>query len=331
MALMASLALAATAAAPARAAGPSTAASFALSAHGGNGALLLRATPGRVARGAVVVRNLTRRPISVRLQAADIRNASNGNADYVTARPSQAGRWLRLAARTVHLKARAARRVAYTVTIPTGTRGASHYAGIVAVDAANFVTPRAGQTSKRNSFSFKRVNRQALPLTIRLPGRLSRSLALRSLDIKVEPAGAGLVLDLLPGGSVLIASAHVKLRVLRGSRTVLTHASTLGQLFPGDSLKFRIPWVGRPAKGIYRVVGVIRPERAAAVRFDQKVQFTPAKVSQLERRTTPVAPPVPLPGMPIWVWVALAAAAGLLVALSLAVFKLRRRPLTPAA
>src|ERR1700728_4250509 len=76
---------------------------FALSPVATTGALRLRGAPRQVLHGAVLVRNISGRPVTVLLQAADIRNASNGNAEYVTSRLSQTGRWLRLAARRVRL------------------------------------------------------------------------------------------------------------------------------------------------------------------------------------------------------------------------------------
>jgi hypothetical protein len=328
LALLASLALAAIAAAPAAAAPPaSSPATFALTPVGRPGALLLHGAAGRVLHGAVDVRNVSGHRVTVVLRPADIRTASNGNADYVTAPLSLAGRWLRLAATTVGLAPHAVRQVAFTLSIPKGTRGASHYAGIVAVDAAELARP-ARKVSTDKAFSFSFVDRQALPLTIRLPGPLSRSLALRSLAITVEPAGAGLVLGLVPGGSDLIGSARVSLRVLRGSRTVLTDNSTLGQLFPGSRLDLRIPWVGRPTKGSYRVVGVIRPVGAAPIYIDQTIGFSPAKASEFARETTPAAtaPVATPPSMPLWVWMALGLSASLLAVLLFLVWKLRRRP-----
>jgi hypothetical protein len=322
VAVLAALALAAPAAAPAAAATAARAPAFALSSDGAAGPLRLHGTAGHVLRGAVRLRNLSRRPITVRLQPADIRTAANGNADYLTTRLSGAGRWLRLAATTVPLAPRETRRIAFTVRVPAGAHGASHYAGVVAVDTAELASAGARTATKAKSFSFQRINRQAVPLTVRLPGPLTRSLTLRSLRIAVAPAGAGLVLGLLPGGSRLIDDARVQLRVLRGSRTVFAHASTLGQLFPGSGLDFRIPWPGRPTQGSYRVVGVIRPTGAAAVQIDQTVDFSPATATRLDRETTPAAPP--LPGMPVWVWVAFAAAGIVLVALSSLVWRLRR-------
>jgi hypothetical protein len=156
------------------------------SAVGATSSTSFHGSPGRVLTGAALVRNLTLRPVTVMLQPAEIRNASNGNADYVT-------------------------------------------------------------------------SRQALPITIHLPGRLSRSLALRWLKLVVALIGAGLVLGLLPRGSELTEQAQVKLRVLRGTHRVFVYASTLGQLFPGGGLNYRIPWPGRPKQGAYHVLGTTRP------------------------------------------------------------------------
>jgi len=337
LALLAALALAATAAAPASAAAPPAPrpATFALSAGGSGSALRLRGTPGLVLRRSVLVRNVSWHRIIVRLQPADIRNASNGNADYVTTSLSGAGRWLHIAAKRMHLAPHTVRRIAFIVKIPPWSHGASNYAGIVAIDEADLAAAARRKTSKARTFTFTRINRQALPLTIRLPGSLARSLALRSLKITVEPAGAGLVLTLLPGGNQLIESARVALHVLRdrrgtlhvpgGSHTVLTHASTLGQLFPTGSLDFRIPWVGRPTEGSYRVVGVIRPKRAAPIWINQTIEFSAAKATEFEREVPPVAPQLAQAGMPLWVWVAFGVAGALLILLSLAVWRLKRR------
>lgn len=277
--------------------------------------------------GGVRVRNLLGRPITVMLMPADIRNSSNGNADYATTALSQAGRWLTLAARSVRLQPHAVSEVAFSVTVPAAAHGASHYAGIVAIDSADLASAAAGKKTRGRTFSFQRINRQALPLTIRLPGPLSRGLALRAISLSVQPAGAGLVLRLHPDGSELTEGAQVQVRVLRGARTVLRSDSTLGQLFPGADLGYRIPWVGQvPVPGTYRVLGVIRPRGAPAIRIDQTVAYTAAKADQLKRETPPTAGPRTAFQAPPWMWALLAGGAFLLSCLLVAVWRLARRP-----
>lgn len=234
VAILAALALAVTTAAPASATAASAPlpTAFALSAVGTDGAFLLRSRPGGVLDGVVRVRNLLGRPITVILETAAIENAANGNADYDTTRLSQAGRWLHLAASVVRLGRHASRRVPFTVHIPSSATGASHYAGIVATDAADLAPAARSRSRKGHTFTFSRISREALPVTIRLPGRLARSLALSSVGLTVQPAGTQLVLSLSVGGSELIEGAQINLRVLHGRRTIFTYASTLGQLFP---------------------------------------------------------------------------------------------------
>lgn len=209
LALMAALTLAAPAAAsaPATTAPLPAATTFAMTPVGSDGAMLLHGIPGQVLRGAIRVRNLTRHPITIILQAADIDSAANGNADYQTTKPSQTGRWLALSTGSLQLAPSATQTAAFTVTIPAGTTGASHYAGIVALDAAEVATAAARTGAKRKTFTFYRVNRQALPITIRLPGPLTRSLTLQFAKLIVEPVGASIELGLLPGGTQLIQSA----------------------------------------------------------------------------------------------------------------------------
>jgi hypothetical protein len=141
------------------------------------------------------------------------------------------------------------------------------------------------------------------------------------------------VLGLLPRGTVLMQDATVRLRVSRGSRTILRNDSALGQLIPDSRIAYRIAWNGRPTKGAYRVKGVIRPKAAKPVYVDRMIRFTPAKVNELRRETPPVAGEAALeaPGLPSWVWLALAVGAGLLLALLLVIWKLARRRPAPVA
>jgi hypothetical protein len=164
-----------------------------------------------------------------------------------------------------------------------------------------------------------------VPVTIHLPGQLTRSLSLQSVKLGVAPIGAGLVLGLLPGGTELTQAAPITLRVLRGTRTVFTYSSTLGQLFPGSGLNFRIPWPGHPTPGTYRLIGQIRPQGSAVINIDQTFGFSAAKASQLARVTPPVAQ-TPGSGTPTWVIFVLAAGGLLLILLLLAVYKLAQRP-----
>jgi len=325
-ALPAALALAAFAAAPAGAAASSPPpVGFALSAVGTTSSISLHGAPGRVLHGAVLVRNVSRHPITVILQCADIRNASNGNADYVTTRLSATGRWLHLTAGRVRLAPHASRRVRFTVSVPRAAAGGSHYGGIVAINAADFSPVAARGKAKGRKFIFYRISRQALPVTIHLPGRLSRSLALRSLTLVVAPIGAGLVLGLQPGGSELTEQAQVNLRVLRGKRRIFTYASTLGQLFPGGILNYRIGWPGLPRQGTYRVLGTIRPQGSATIHISKTITFSDALATRLARDTPPADQPAAA-GTPGWMLIALGVAAVLLIALPTAVWKLARRP-----
>jgi hypothetical protein len=330
LALALALALAATAAGPASATTPPAPqpAAFALSPLTPANALRFRGSSGRVLHGAVLISDISARPITVILQAADIHNSSNGNANYITNPVSQVGSWIMLASTRVRLAARSSRRVTFTVTVPAGSIGGSHYGGIVAINAADLATPAVRKTTKTRTISIFRVNRQALPITIRLPGTLTRSLALVSAKLAVSPVGAAVVLGLLPAGNVLIEAAPIRLRVSRGAQTIFTYAAPIGQLFPGSPVTYRIAWKGRPTPGSYHVVGVIRPQGAAVVKIDETVGFTAKSLAQLETYTPGV--PQPTSSIPWWVWLALIAALALLIALSLAVWRLSRRPVKPA-
>jgi hypothetical protein len=315
----------AIAAAPASAAATSSPVAFALSAAGTTGAITLHGTPGRRLRSAVTLRNLSRRRVTVILQTADIENASNGNADYVTTRLHRAGRWLHLASRRVRLAPHAVRQIGISVRVPARAAGGSHYAGIVAINAADLAKHAARGKSKGRAFTFYRISRQALPLTIHLPGRLTRSLTLRSAKLIAEPIGVGLVLGLLPGGTELTQAAPIKLRVLRGARRIFAYHSALGQLFPGSALNYRVPWPGRPTPGTYHLIGQIRPQGSAVINIDRTIRFSAAGARQLTRETPPLARAT-YAGIPGWIWTVLVGGSVLVVGLIFAVYKLARRP-----
>ncbi len=335
MALLAMLALAATAAAPARAAAPASGgATFALHAADESGRVQLSGRAGSVLTSAVRVHNLTGQPISIVLQAAGIKTASNGNADFVTRDLTPAGRWVTLQSNLVRLAPFATMRVPFTVSVPEGTRGAYHYAGVIAVNQAELssaATTAAHASGETAAGTIHHINREAVPVIVRLPGPISRILVLHKVAISVSPAGAGLTVGLLPGGSTLIERATVDLHVLRDSTTLFSYSGTMGQLFPGFGLNYRIPWQGKPTPGSYQVVGWIRPQGAPAIHIDQTIQFTEAKAQKLKRET-PAAPGPPASGgIPWWVWLVLAAAAAAVLGLTVAVRKLSRRPAAPAA
>ena len=302
---------------------------FALSSPEG-GALSIKTTPGQSRKGAVVLRSRSSRSVTVLLQAADIRTGSTGNAGYITEKPSAAGQWVKLAATEVRLEPGATRKVAFTVRVPADASGASHYAGIVAIDAAEVATAKAAEKLKAKKFTIARINRQALPITVRLPGPLTRSLAVSSAKIAASGAGAGLMLKLLPGGSQLIGSAQVDVRVMRGNKTILRSKAKLGQLFPGSAANYRIPWNGRPTTGDYRIVGEVQPEGAAAIPINQTIKYTAKEADELKRITPPIAS-LPSDGLPPWVWIAFAGGGLLLLSLLYTIWKLARRSAPLAA
>jgi hypothetical protein len=63
------------------------------------------------------------------------------------------------------------------------------------------------------------------------------------------------------------------------------------------------------------------------ININRTIAFTAAKATQLKREAPPVArAPARPSGTPGWVWIALGLGTALLIALSIAVWKLARRP-----
>ena len=136
------------------------------------------------------------------------------------------------------------------------------------------------------------------------------------------------MLGLLPGGTELTqARAGEADASCAGPARSSSHAWASGSCSPSSGLNYRIAWPGRPTPGTYRVVGTIRPQGSAVININQTIGFTAAKAAQLKREAPPVAgAPAAHSGTPIWVWIALAVGAAVVIALSIAVWKLTRRP-----
>ena len=117
----------------------------------------------------------------------------------------------------------------------------------------------------------------------------------------------------------------MRVRVLRGSHTVLDYRSSVGQLFPGSELRYQIPWPGFPTPGTYRVQGIVVPQGAPDVTIRASVRYSPAKAAALARETPPARETRPAAtGLPGWVGPVLALAGILVLALSFAVYRLTR-------
>jgi hypothetical protein len=207
--------------------------------------------------------------------------------------------------------------------VPRDAREGSHYAGVVATEDAARKPSQRRVARGTSTFSVTSVVRIAVPMTIALPGRRTRALALDGLKLPVDASGAALSVALRNTGTVLIRRAAVDLRVRRDGRTLFRHQAGLSEILPESPLVYRIPWKGTPMQGTYRVVGTIRPAGAETLHVDAPVTFTEHTARELERKAEEVV--LPESSVPPLVWLALAAAVALLAGMAVMLLRTRRR------
>jgi hypothetical protein len=327
-AVLATLALAALAAAPAAAssAAPPQPAGFYVASDKATSALRLNGRPGTTLTSRVNVYNTTARDKVVRLQAADLETASAGGLSYDTIGLRREGTWMHLRSGRVRVPARGSTPVSFSVRVPAGVRGGSHYAGIVATDADPAPAPSKTSSAKdRRTFEVRRVLRMAVPVTVALPGPRRRSVDYTGASLSTDGGRPALSLNFKNSGTVLIQGATVDVRVERNGKQVVKSNSATAQLMPDSGVEYRVPWTGRAAAGDYRLVGVITPQGAKPVSIDEVVTVSDKEADRATRQLKPPVAAAPKASTPVAVWLALAGAALLVAGMGTAMWRMRKR------
>jgi hypothetical protein len=276
--------------------------------------------PGHSVVGRVQLSNRTGGQKRIGLRAVDVRTAATGGLEYGAGAPRSAGRWLTLARRSIVLSPGTTVQVPFRVRVPAGAGPGDHFAGIVAVDSAEVA--RQGRRSRAGGdLQLRFVSRLAIAVHMRLPGPAHRRMEFRGAEIVVSPAGARLVLRLRNAGNRLLLRSHGDVTVSQDGEDLFTARVDPDSFVPGTEIGFPVPWLGRPARGTYRVHGVIRPRGAPAVRIDTNVEFGAKQARQYKRQTGKEAK---AGGTPMLMWVVLCFAGLLAVGFGLAYARARQ-------
>jgi hypothetical protein len=326
--MLVALALAAAAAAPAAATADSPApGGFNITSPDKSGAVLLNGTTGATLSGRLEAFNTSRRPKVLRLQAADLNTASSGGLSYGTTHPRRAGAWVRLNASEVRIPARSSVNVAFTVAVPRGVRGGSHYAGIVATDArrASAQTASVEVGKGRRSVQVGRIVRVAVPVTVRLPGPRTRNVAYTGASLNTDATRPALALALENTGTALIDGARISFHIERDGKRLMKHTSTMAVLMPDSGVRYSVPWTAGTEQGDYRLVGTVTPRGARRVNINEVLTVSAKQADKLAAQTrTPEAAVAPK-STPMALWAALGAAALLVAAMGVAMWRMLRR------
>jgi hypothetical protein len=291
-------------------------------APAGKPSLRFSAQAGQVVTGRVRIENLSDRSRTIRISAADLVTSDTGGASFPAAAPKDVGTWLKLDRELVHLSGHGATIVGFRAQVPSTATPGEHYAGIVAVDAAEAAATKR-PSKQRNVVEIRRLARLALPVRLTLPGPLAARLALTEMHFSVDASGSSLRVGMQNAGNQIIRKTDMDLKISQSGRQLLAVQNEIRDFITNSSISYPVVWRGQLTPGSYRVTGVIRPQGGPPVSVDQTVDFTPELAQTLEQKTG--KPATPSDGQPIWIWAILAVVVMAAIAITTAYVRLRRR------
>jgi hypothetical protein len=291
-------------------------------APAGTPALRFDARPGRTVTGRIRVVNLAARGRTIRLTTADLVTADTGGASFPDERPKSTGTWLQLDQEHVVLAGHGSARVGFRAVVPASARPGQHYAGIVAVDAAEAAAAHE-PPQKGDGVEVHHLARLALPVRLTVPGAQFTRLAATDMHFSVDASGSSLRVDLRNAGNKIIRETTMELHISRDSRELLAVRNQIRDFITDSEISYPVAWRDTLHPGTYHVTGTIRPRGGPPVSIDKTVDFTPKLAKALDEKTgTPAAPG---DGQPIWIWALLAAVLAAGAAVTTAYLRLRRR------
>jgi hypothetical protein len=254
---------------------------YAISAVGFRSYFMYTSHAGSTDRGTLLITNTGRRARTLRVAAVDVTTAANGGLQYGDGRPVRDGRWLKLSRRKVRVAAGHSVRDPFRMRVPAHLRAGQYFVGI-AVQAAHLPTTHA---VKRHALTLRLIPRLATTVAVRVPGHLTRSLAVHRAAVAVTPSGASLALGLADRGNALIDQTTGTVTVTRAGRRLLHKRVELGAFVPATAITYALPWPGIPHQGTYVVTGRLTPAHARPVVFRRTFTFGTKKLHQYRQET----------------------------------------------
>ncbi len=297
-------------------------AGFALSAAGFDSYFRYRVTPGGSETGTVRLTNLSGRPLTVLLRAADVTTAATGGLQYGSAPPGGDAQWLTLDRSRVRLAAGGAQSVGFRLRVPTGATPGDHFAGIVALNGHDLRVTRHRPTPRGLQLRF--LPRLAIAVQTTIPGPSTYQLQPGNAGIEVTPSATNATLQLRNTGNRLVRATSGNLSLLQGNTPLVHHHVKLDSFVPNTQITLRVPFEGTPAHGTYRLRGTLHPTGANPVHVDQEISFDEPAARELRRETGQQAKSAGIPT----VLAGLAGAALLLVIATLAALLRRQQTLS---
>lgn len=288
----------------------------------GTPSLRFPAEPGQTVTGRIRIVNLAAKGRTIRLTTADLVTADTGGASFPSEPPTSTGTWLELGRERVVLEGHEKETVGFRVAVPASAGPGQHFAGIVAVDAAEAATARRPST-KGEGVEVRHLARLALPVRLTVPGARFTQLAVTDMHFSVDASGSSLRVGLRNAGNEIVRETDMDLHISRDGKELLAARNEIRDFITGTEISYPVAWRGALQPGAYEVTGTIRPLGGSPITIDQTVEFTPELAETLEQKTgTPAAP---ADGQPLWIWALLAAVLAAGGAVTTAYLRLRRR------
>jgi len=212
----------------------------------------IEAPPGAAVRDTVHIANLTTRPITFQVYAADAYNTPRdaGFALRGLTEPRQdVGAWIRLPAGRLTVPARSARDLPLELTVPVNATPGEHIGGIVALNTAI----ESVQDSAGARIGLRRA--VGARVYLRVPGPVTPGLGARALSVaRTEPlvpfvhaSHGSLRFTVVNTGNLRIApTARIRATGIFGRAVKEWPERRLPEILPGQSTEIVVPWDGSP-------------------------------------------------------------------------------------
>lgn len=222
---------------------------------------------GNTAKDQVALVNLTYKPLTLNLYAADAVNSPDGQLSLQPAAedPRDAATWVTLKTPTgkgyVVVKPRSTLVVPFTVTVPKGAYVGDHLAGIVAS------TVTRGQTPGDRSTDVQFEQRIAVRLAVRVAGELKPELTVEGLSAtysgSLNPLEAGtatLTYTVRNTGNIRLGGAQaISIGSMFGATSEAPGVPDIPMLLPGGSATVTVPVTGVRPLGLMTATVRVAP------------------------------------------------------------------------
>lgn len=233
-------------------------------------------TPGHSERFQVELGNHASAPIAARTYAADAYSIVNGGFGVKdrSSTPTGTTTWLSYPAGVVELPAGQAATRSFTVTVPAGTAPGQY---ITAIALENDVPVKGS-----GNVSLNQLVRQAIAVSIRVPGPLAPAFAFTTATHKVVARRS--VIDVGIGNT---GNANLKLAgqlTIRDSsgKTVSQAPVTMGSLYAHDTTKVEVTLAGALQPGSYTAGITLRDTATGTTRTAAGLPFSVAAATTVE-------------------------------------------------